>query len=440
MRAEHSKEPSMPLPAVPIPTPLAVTLQVIEQLRQRQLRPVATYRLQLHRGFTLHDAAAVVPYLHELGISHVYCSPYLRAKAGSTHGYDLCDQNQINLELGGEAAYREFVARLEEHGMGHILDMVPNHMAASTQNPWWYDVLENGPNSPYADFFDIDWYPIKPELADKLLLPILGKQYGEVLEEHQLTIEFREGAFLIRYFDNELPLSPKSVGPLLENRIGDLRTDLGAEHPELIELESIVTALDHLPSQTARDLASVRERQREKEVIKRRLRELAGASEPVRRHIERNIAHYNGSENDSQSIDALDQLLDEQAYRLCHWRAAFDEINYRRFFDINELAAISMESPDVFWRTHTLVRSLLAEGSLSGLRIDHIDGLLDPERYLLRLQWAYLADLSQRAFQRLLSEAQAAASALEPDGIAQSNDTAQPNHTAQPTPLNEHAE
>jgi (1->4)-alpha-D-glucan 1-alpha-D-glucosylmutase len=398
-----------------IPAPLAVTLQVIEHLRQRQTRPTATYRLQLHAGFTLHDAAALVPYLAQLGISHVYCSPYLKAKAGSTHGYDLCDHNQINPELGGEAAYREFVARLNEHGMGHILDMVPNHMAASTQNPWWYDVLENGPNSPYAHFFDIDWHPVKPELANRLLLPILGQQYGEVLEERQLTIEFREGAFVLRYFDNELPLSPKSVMPLLEDRIDELRAQVGAEHPELIELESILTALAHLPSQIARDLASVRERQREKEVVKRRLRDLTAFSETVRRHIDQNVARYNGSEKDPASVDAMDRLLDEQAYRLCHWRAAFDEINYRRFFDINELAAISMESPDVFWRTHNLVRSLLADGSLSGLRIDHIDGLFDPERYLLRLQWAYLADLAKQAFDRLAAEMKAAQSPAEPE-------------------------
>src|SRR4029079_13012919 len=181
--------------AAMIRTAPAVTLQGIEEIRRRHVRAIATYRLQLHRGFTLHNAAEVIPYLAELGISHVYCSPYLKAKAGSTHGYDLCDHNQINPELGGEEAYREFVSRLEQHGMGYILDMVPNHMAASTQNPWWCDVLDKGPNSPYAQFFDIDWHPVKPELADKLLLPILGRQYGEVLEEHQLTIVFHEGAF-----------------------------------------------------------------------------------------------------------------------------------------------------------------------------------------------------------------------------------------------------
>jgi (1->4)-alpha-D-glucan 1-alpha-D-glucosylmutase len=403
----------MPNGSVNIPTPLAVTLQVIEEVRQRQVRPIATYRLQLHRGFTLHDAAAIVPYLHDLGISHVYCSPYLRAKAGSTHGYDLCDYGQINPELGGEAAYRQFVAKLHEQGMGHILDMVPNHMAASTQNPWWYDVLENGPNSPYADFFDIDWRPVKDELADKLLLPILGKQYGEVLEEHQLTIELQSGAFFLRYFDNELPLGPKTVIPILEHHIGELEAALGDDHGDVIELRSIITALTHLPPQTARDLPSVRERQREKEVIKRRLRELVAASEPVQRHIEQNVAEYNNPQGNSQSLDALDRLLGQQAYRLCHWRAAFDEINYRRFFDINELAAISMELPEVFRRTHVLVRSLLADGSLSGLRIDHIDGLFDPERYLLRLQWAYVADLGQGAFQRLLTESIAAAASAD---------------------------
>lgn len=376
----------------------------MEEVRRRQVRPVATYRLQLHAQFTLHDAARIVPYLHDLGISHVYCSPYLRARAGSTHGYDLCDHNQINPELGGEPAYREFITALQMHGMGHILDMVPNHMAASTQNTWWYDVLENGPNSPYAHFFDIDWRPIKPELADKLLLPILGQQYGAVLEERQLRIAFQDGAFLLRYYDNELPLGPKTVIPLLSHKLGDLRTELGSEHPELIELESILTGLEHLPPQTARDLASVRERQREKEVIKRRLRELVSVSQAVQRHIDRALADYSAPEGDAAAVDRLDWLLSEQAYRLSHWRAAFDEINYRRFFDINELAAISMEAPDVFWRSHLLVRSLLAEGSLQGLRIDHIDGLFDPERYLLRLQWAYLADLGQLGFHRLLTE------------------------------------
>jgi len=390
-----------------LPTAVAVTLRVIEEVRQRQVRPVATYRLQLNGKFTLRDATALVPYLHDLGISHVYCSPYLRAKAGSTHGYDTCDHSQIDPQLGGEQAYREFAAALAQHGMGHILDFVPNHMAASPQNPWWHDVLENGQNSPYAQFFDIDWQPVKQELESKILLPVLGGQYGEVLEQGRLQIDYREGAFCVRYYQLELPLGPKSAIPLLTYRLDELRAKLGAEHAELIELESILTGLDHLPPRTARELASVRERQREKEVLKRRLRELSAASEAVRTHIEQCVADYNGRVGEPASFDLLHRLLDDQAYRLCHWRAAFDEINYRRFFDVNDLAAIAMESPDVFWRSHSLIRSLLAERSLDGLRIDHIDGLFDPERYLLRLQWAHLADLGQQVYQRLLAESTA---------------------------------
>jgi (1->4)-alpha-D-glucan 1-alpha-D-glucosylmutase len=390
-----------------LPTAVAVTLRVIEEVRQRQVRPVATYRFQLHRGFTLLDATALVPYLHELGISHVYCSPYLRAKAGSTHGYDTCDHSQIDPQLGGEEAYREFTAALAQHGMGHILDFVPNHMAANPQNPWWYDVLENGQNSPYAQFFDIDWQPVKQELESKILLPVLGGSYGEALEHGQLQIEYQGGAFHVRYYQLELPLGPKSAIPLLTHRLDELRAKLGAEHAELIELESIITGLEHMPPRTARELASVRERQREKEVIKRRLRELTAASEAVRTHIEQGVADYNGHAGEPASFDLLHRLLDDQAYRLCNWRAAFDEINYRRFFDVNELAAIAMEAPDVFWRSHELVRSLLVERSLDGLRIDHIDGLFDPERYLLRLQWAHLADLAQQIYQRLLAESTA---------------------------------
>lgn len=394
----------MSAPAPRVPTPLAVTLRVIELAHQRQVRPVATYRLQLHKDFTLFDAAAIVPYLRDLGISHVYCSPYLRARAGSSHGYDTCDHSQINPELGGEPAFRQFVEQLRECGLGHILDMVPNHMAASTQNPWWRDVLENGPNSPYAYFFDIDWRPIKPELADKLLLPILGNSYGAVLEDHQFDIVYHEGAFLVRYFDNELPLGPTTVVPILQHKIGDLRASLGSEHADLLELESIITGLEHLPPQNARDLTSIRERQREKEVIKRRLRDLTAASQAVASHIERAVTEYCDRQGGAATVDRLDHLLNAQAYRLSHWRAAFDEINYRRFFDINELAAISMEQPEVFYRSHALIRTLLAEGSLQGLRIDHIDGLYAPERYLLDLQWAYLADLSHRCFKQLLEE------------------------------------
>lgn len=378
----------------------AIADRVVDIIRQRQSRLTATYRLQLHRAFTFRDAIEILPYLKDLGVSHVYCSPYLRARAGSTHGYDICDHTQFNPELGGEAGFLEFVAALQEQGMGHILDIVPNHMAASLENPWWVDVLESGPVSPYSSYFDIDWKPIKQELADKVLLPVLGQQYGEALEDGQLQLTYHAGAFFVRYGEQEFPLGPKTTIPLLAERLDELRAALGPKNPELTELESIATALEHLPPQTARELSQVRELYREKEVIKRRLRELTTASETIRNHIQQNVIEFTVNPGRPESIDRLDRLLDAQPYRLSHWRSAADEINYRRFFDVNELAAICMELPEVFHSTHALLRPYLADGTIAGLRIDHVDGLYDPEQYLWRLQWAYLADLGEKCYRQ----------------------------------------
>ncbi|MBS0201551.1 MAG: malto-oligosyltrehalose synthase [Planctomycetes bacterium] len=388
---------------------------VIETVRQRSARLTATYRLQLHRDFTFRDAAAILTYLKDLGVSHVYCSPYLRARKGSSHGYDICDHNEFNPELGGEAGFLQFVTALRELGMGQILDIVPNHMAASLENPWWFDVLENGPVSPYSTYFDIDWNPAKKELADKVLLPVLGRQYGEALEDGELQLAHHEGAFFVVYFEQEFPLGPRTTIPLLAGRLEELRSRLGADHPDLTELESIITALDHLPPQAAREPAKVRERHREKEVIKRRLRDLTAASDAIRQHIHENLLEYTVDPARPEATDRLDRLLDEQPYRLSHWRSAADEINYRRFFDVNELAAICMELPEVFHSTHALLRPYLADGTITGLRIDHVDGLYDPEQYLWRLQWAYLADLGEHCFRehQSLSEGADPASAQE---------------------------
>lgn len=378
-----------------------IAQQVVELVRRRQRRITATYRIQFHRNFTFHDAAAILPYLKDLGISHVYCSPYLRSRTGSQHGYDICDHSQFNPELGGEEGYRHFVAALQENGLGQILDIVPNHMAASLENPWWVDVLENGPVSPYSQYFDIDWSPIKQELAGKVLLPILGQQYGEVLEEGQLRLDYHDGAFSIHYYEHALPLGPKTTIPLLANRLEELRLSLGEQNPAVLELESIITAMEHLPPQTARETAAIRERQREKEVIKRRLRDLVTANPAIGEHIARNVAEYSGDPARPESFDRLDLLLDDQPYRLSHWRSASDEINYRRFFDINGLAAICMELPEVFHAAHALLWPALVDGTLEGFRIDHVDGLYDPEQYLWRLQWAYLAELAKASFREL---------------------------------------
>ncbi len=349
--------------------------------------PGATYRLQFHQGFTFRDATALVPYLSRLGVTHCYCSSYLQAVPGSPHGYDVADPTSLNTEIGTENDYRAFVDALDAHGMRHLLDVVPNHMGiARSRNRFWQDVLENGPSSRYARVFDIDWRPVKPELEGKVLLPILGDQYGAVLERQEIRLEYADGAFRLCYFETTLPVAPRSYPRILQHRITALEAALGAEHPELEELLSIVTSLEHLPGRTELDPERLSERQREKEIAKRRLAQLTASSPAVRAFIEENVGEFNGRAGDARSFDLLDGLLNDQAYRLSHWRVASEEINYRRFFDINELAAVRMDNPEVFEEAHRLVFALIADGSLSGLRIDHVDGLYDPGDYLRRLR------------------------------------------------------
>jgi (1->4)-alpha-D-glucan 1-alpha-D-glucosylmutase len=349
--------------------------------------PASTYRLQFHAGFTFADAAALIPYLHALGISDCYCSSYLQAVAGSLHGYDVADPTSLNPEVGTEGDFRRFVAALQAHGMGQMLDVVPNHMGiARSANRWWQDVLENGPSSRHAKVFDIDWQPLKPELAHKVLLPILGDQYGTVLERGEIRLVYQDGAFCFRYFETTLPVAPRSYVQILRHRLDELTRDLGGEHPDLMELLSIITSLERLPTREEQDPDRLTERQREKEVAKRRLGELVRHSAGVEAFITENVRQFNGQPGVPSSVDLLDALLGDQAYRLAHWRVASEEINYRRFFDINELAAVRMEDPDVFEEAHRLVFRLLHERAVTGLRIDHVDGLYDPGDYLRRLQ------------------------------------------------------
>jgi len=349
--------------------------------------PVATYRLQFNSEFRFSDAREILSYLHELGISDLYASPCFRARQGSRHGYDITDPTSLNPELGGEQEFDLLAAELQRRGMGLLLDIVPNHMCIeSSDNSWWMDLLENGPSSPFADFFDVDWEPVKRELKDKVLFPILGDQYGAVLENGELTLAFEEGAFFLRYFDHRLPVMPKSYSAILTHRLEDLERELKAANVHYQELLSIVTALTNLPPHTERDPEKVAERYREKEVVKRRLRQLDGQSPEIRRFIDRNTAIFNGEKGKPASFDLLDDLLRRQVYRLSHWRVATEEINYRRFFDINALAAIRMENPRVFAEAHRLVFRLIREGKVSGLRVDHLDGLYDPADYLRQLQ------------------------------------------------------
>ncbi|MCC6127547.1 MAG: malto-oligosyltrehalose synthase [Pirellulales bacterium] len=386
----------------------------------RFARPTATYRLQFAPGtMTFGAAAALAPYLDALGASHLYGSPCLKSREGSS-GYAIVDYGELNPALGGPQAYRTLVDELRRRGMGQILDLVPNHMSAvAGENRWWCDVLENGPSSPYAPYFDIDWSPVNEALEGKVLLPMLGDQYGKVLDAGDLKLEYREGSFYIRYYEMRLPLDPKSYRQILSLGMEEFRAALPADSEDLRELESIATALEHLPERTDASPAAIAERQREKEVAKDRLGKLTARSPEIAEFILRNVERFNGGPDDPRGLDRLDALLDAQAYRLCHWKAAADEINYRRFFDINELAAVCMEDPKVFEESHRAIFELLARGDADGLRIDHIDGLFDPQEYLNRLQLAYLRCLGREAFRQMKDSAPQAPTEGSPAGAAE---------------------
>jgi (1->4)-alpha-D-glucan 1-alpha-D-glucosylmutase len=349
--------------------------------------PLSTYRIQFSTAFTFTDAAAIADYLQALGISHVYASSYFKAVPGSSHGYDVADPTRLNPEIGDEGAYTEWIQALRARGMGHIVDVVPNHMGiAKSANPWWQDVLENGAASRYATVFDIDWTPLKPELEQKVLLPVLGDTYGAVLERQEIALEYAKGAFRARYFDNVFPIAPGTYGRILGLGQQQLLRDIGEESDEGLEFLSILTAIRNLPGRQVQDAAALAERDREKEVIKRRLAALTSRCPRVLDHIERAVAALNGVRGTPRSFDGLDELLSTQPYRLAYWRVAGEEINYRRFFDINELAAIRVEDLSVFERVHAYAFDLVKRGLIDGLRIDHVDGLFDPGDYLRRMR------------------------------------------------------
>src|SRR5438067_5962988 len=347
--------------------------------------PLSTYRLQFNREFTFRDARAVVDYLRDLGISDCYASSYLKAVPGSPHGYDVADPTRLNPEIGSDDDYFSWVAALTTRNMGHVMDLVPNHMGiAKSANPWWLDVLENGASSRFARFFDIEWHPVKDELADKLLIPILGDQYGEALERQELTLTYREGAFVVCYYEETLPIATDTYGLILQADLDRwLQEHAGGDADELL---SILTAARNLPPRTAREPEEIAVRAREKEIVKRRLAALVDASAGVKALVDASVRRMNGVAGQPRTFDPLDQLLNAQSYRLAHWRVASEEINYRRFFDVNQLAALRMEDAAVFDEVHQFVFDLVARGAVTGLRIDHVDGLFNPADYLRRLQ------------------------------------------------------
>src|SRR5262245_1932599 len=332
----------------------------------------ATYRVQLHAGFTFEAAGDIAGYLADLGITHLYSSPCLQADAGSTHGYDLVAPQRLNAELAGAPGFARLVARLREAGMGQLLDIVPNHMAVDGRaNAWWWDVLENGPSSRYASYFDIDWDPPQRKLTAHVLMPILGDHYGRVLEAGQLAVQRRDASFVVRYYEHEAPLSPRSLDELLRR---------AARRAGSAELAVLADAYGDLPHAILTDPAAVAERHQGKEDLKKRLAALCAADQAVAAAIDAEVAALNADPG------LLDLLLDRQNYRLAYWATAAEELSYRRFFNIETLAGLRMEDPQVFAVTHRLILDLVRDGTVDGLRIDHIDGLADPQGYLDRLR------------------------------------------------------
>jgi (1->4)-alpha-D-glucan 1-alpha-D-glucosylmutase len=368
-------------------------------MKSRSSIPLATYRLQLNRDFTFAQATAIVPYLSALGISHCYISPILKARAGSMHGYDIVDHNSLNPEIGSPEEFDRFVATLHEHGMGLILDIVPNHMGVmGNDNAWWLDVLENGESSVYANFFDIDWHPIKAELHGKVLIPVLHDHYGVVLESGELKLVFRHdrGEFDVSYRGHRFPVDTREYPRILKHCTDTLTADLGEQNPDLLEFQSLITAFSHLPARYEVSADRIAERNRDKEIHKHRLAELCSRSPEIVGCIRRAIELINGTTADPASFEELHELIKAQAFRLANWRVASDDVNYRRFFDTNDLAGICVENEAVFQATHRLVLGLMADSKVDGLRIDHPDGLYNPAQYFERLH-SSIAEVTKNA-------------------------------------------
>jgi (1->4)-alpha-D-glucan 1-alpha-D-glucosylmutase len=348
--------------------------------------PSATYRLQFHHGFRFITTQALVPYFYDLGISDLYASPFFKARKRSLHGYSVTNPLEINPELGSRVSFNALARVLKSRGMGLLLDIVPNHMALSHDNPWWLEVLEDGPGSPYAIFFDIDWHPPHRILDGRVLQPILGGPYGQALEGQEIRLTLEEEGFGVHYYDHRFPLDPKTYGLILTHRLETLIRELGEGNPAILSFMGLITLVEHLPPRSLTSKRKLLERHRQKEILKNNLWLLYQGNSIIKKFLDENIVAFNGKKGDPESFNLLDRLLRLQPYRLACWRVALDLINYRRFFSVNDLIGLRVEDPQVFEASHSLLFSLIRDGKISGLRIDHIDGLFDPGGYLRRLQ------------------------------------------------------
>ena len=335
--------------------------------------PVSTYRLQLHKGFTFDDASAIAPYLSALGVTHVYSSPYLQAAPGSMHGYDVVDHQRVNDELGGAAGHSRFCATLGDNGLGQVLDIVPNHMAIGAENRFWWDVLENGASSRYASFFDIDWQNQEERLRDKVLLPVLGDQYGRVLESGGLVLQRKGAKFTVKVGEQSYPVAPTSMPAILGR---------AAEYADSDAMKFVAASFGRLPNPSFEDRRTVLARHRDKMVLAQLLERLCAEDDAGCGAIDRVVSEVNANH------DALDDFLNQQNYRLAYWKTADQQLGYRRFFDVNNLIGLRMEREHVFAETHALILEWLRSGVLDGVRVDHPDGLRDPAQYFARLREA----------------------------------------------------
>lgn len=343
--------------------------------------PTATYRIQFHVGFNFDAAKKIISYLSDLGISDFYASPIFKAREGSTHGYDVVDPTQLNPELGTSEDFEALVSETQQHQMGWLQDIVPNHMAYDSQNQWLMDVLENGPDSESIDYFDIEWNHAYEDIRGRVLTPMLGNFYGECLENGEIQLQYKEGGLSVNYYTLKLPVRIESYAQFITQNLGQLARSLGRNHPDFIKLLGMLYLIKSVPGET-----KGQERYDQIAFIKGLLRELYSQNPEIKDFFDENIKFFNGEKGNSESFNSLDHLLAEQFYRLSFWKVGAEEINYRRFFTVNELISLKVEEIKVFHRTHTLINQLVEAGKITGLRIDHVDGLYDPKRYLDRLR------------------------------------------------------
>lgn len=344
--------------------------------------PAATYRIQFSPNFGFKQAGEIVSYLNELGISGLYASPIFKAKKGSPHGYDVVDQTQLNPDLGPESEFDKLIKKVKKSGMEWIQDIVPNHMAFDGENTMLMDVLENGKHSEFYDFFDIEWDHLYESLSHRLLAPFLGRHYNESLNAREINLQYDNDGFFVTYYSLKLPLKIESYVRVITHELNDLRKELGDDHPDLIKFLGILYSLKNLPESGDERL----ERYSQIMFVKRMLWELYTKNETIKKFINRNIDTFNGRNDSDNNVNLLDNLLSEQLFRLSFWKVAAEELNYRRFFNINGLISLRVEDERVFNATHTLILNLVKEKKIQGLRVDHIDGLYDPTGYVRTLR------------------------------------------------------